>query len=172
MPISAYVVAAIAFLLFGIILPSKITLSLIDKLFPHWPRHQQFVLRSLLRSPRAVFSSLKMARDEMHNICALSSVDVRNAESVKKEEDLISDTADEVRTTRDVLKIHAKKIWAFYAFEEDGWVREQGRLEAFRALKEGGGAANYEGMKVLPGEGVGEVVFGDDVPHDFCISKS
>jgi len=111
-----------------------------------------------------------MARDEMRTICSLSSVGVSHGESVKREGDLIDDAADEVRTMRDVLKANARKIWAFYAFEEDGWVLEQGRFEAFRALREGGGAANYEGMKVISGEGVGEIVFGDDVPHDFCIN--
>ena len=113
-----------------------------------------------------------MAQDEMYSIRALSGVSVSHGESLKKEEGLVEEAGDETETTRNVLKNHAKKIWVFYAFEGDGWVREQGRFETFRALREGGGAANYEGVKVLSGEGIGEVVFGEDVPHDFCISMS
>ncbi|KAF8338272.1 uncharacterized protein EI90DRAFT_3042343 [Cantharellus anzutake] len=166
-PISAYIFAALAFVLFSVILPPKITISLIKILFSQWPQHQQFVLRSLLRSPRAVFSSLKLARDEMRIIRALAGAGISSGEGV---EERASKAAIGIQTTRDVLRVHAKRIWVYYAFEGDGWVDERERLETFRALREGGGAANYERLKASSGEGIGEVVFGDDVPHDFCIN--
>lgn len=65
----------------------------------------------------------------------------------------------------DILRTHAPRIWVYFA-EHDDWVGDKGRVDVYRALKEGGGAFNAGN-----GLGAGEAVFGSGVPHDFCISE-
>ena len=160
-PPAPYVLAALSWLLCVIILPAPIILSIVGFLFPHWPRHQLYVLRSFLRSPRAVFSALAMARHEMRTVHSLSSTGIGV-----------------------VLQQESRRIWAYYG-DADDWVPVRMAESAYKILREAGGARTRQEVAAEKGKGkfqggtrrkwlegvCGEVVFGTGIPHDFCISK-
>ncbi|KAF9508242.1 hypothetical protein BS47DRAFT_239743 [Hydnum rufescens UP504] len=176
--VSAYILAAVVAVFFVYLFPAPLTLRLCEALFPIFPRSQLYVLRSLICSPRTVFSALRMARDEMRIIKGIQDLpsyddppleegeEIRTSGGGTKGEKEESWGMGEGGAVADVLRTNAKGIWVYFA-ERDNWVGEKGRVEIYRALKEGGGAFD-EGM----GNGSGEAVFGSDgVPHDFCISE-
>ena len=143
------------------ILPAPIILSIIGFIFPHWPRHQLYVLRSFLRSPRAVFSSLTMARHEILTVGSLASTNVG-----------------------DVLRQESRRIWVYYG-DSDKWVPDRMAETVYKILREAGGAKTRQEVAAEKGRGrfqggtrrkwlegvCGEVVFGAGIPHDFCISE-
>ncbi|KAF8498005.1 hypothetical protein JB92DRAFT_2817469 [Gautieria morchelliformis] len=79
------------------VLIRPISAPVLSVLFPSWPPHQKAVLHSLLSSPRAIFSCLTMASDEMRVI-----------------------TAPNISCLQD----HSSKLWLFYAAKDD-WVGKE-----------------------------------------------
>lgn len=162
---SAIILSALSYVLFSILVPNTLLLYLLTKLFANWPRHQLYVLRDFLSSPRAIYSALRMGRDELRTITSLSSLD-------------------------DTLKQEAKKIWVYFG-DNDRWVPESSAKEVFQVLREAGGAktkaevvrrigksrfhANSDNAQTNESEWndqvAGEVIFGTGIPHDFCISE-
>src|SRR5882762_300236 len=72
-------------------------LSILALLFRSWPVDQLFILRSLLRSPSAIFHSLMIANEEM---CVIHDIDTM----------LLHELHDQ--------------LWFYYA-ETDAWIGEQ-----------------------------------------------
>lgn len=161
----AIFLSAVSYLVFSILLPNSFLLYLLTKLFPHWPRHQLYVLRDFLSSPRAIYSALRMGRDELRTITSISTLDT-------------------------TLKLEAKKIWVYFG-DNDRWVPENSAKKVFQVLRESGGARTKAEVVRRIGNSrfhangdcgqnesewkdhvAGEVVFGTGIPHDYCISES
>lgn len=113
-----------------------------------------------------------MGRHEMLTLCSLHSPSSPNGGP----------------SVADILKHEARRIWVYYG-DGDQWVPEHSAKEVFAVLRENGGARSelevaadvVKGSRFQSGssakarrkwlDGVcGEVVFGSEVPHDFCIS--
>lgn len=85
-----------------------------------------------------------------------------------------------------VLMEESRRVWAYYG-DSDGWVPDKHAKEVYMILRENGGAKTRQEVAADKGKGkyqsgaatrrkwlegvCGEVVFGTDVPHDFCISE-
>ncbi|KAI0062556.1 hypothetical protein BV25DRAFT_1870311 [Artomyces pyxidatus] len=87
------------------VLVRSLPLRILSVLFPGWPDAQLLVLRTLLRSPSAIYTVLTLANNEIETIREL-------------------DVA--------VLDQHVEHLWLYFA-EDDDWVGEQ-REHILRAL--------------------------------------
>ncbi|KAF8323270.1 hypothetical protein DL93DRAFT_2162444 [Clavulina sp. PMI_390] len=171
---TAYILTALSYIISIILYPSWL-LGLIGLFYGTWPLNQQYVLRSFLRSPRAVFSALTMGGEEMKIVLSLEAPTSLSRSSV-------------VAPVADILRHEAKRIWVYFG-DGDDWLTERGAKEVFSLLRQNGGAlsdgevgrkrskgkfhrSSKAGSRGRPWwQGVsGEVVFGTDIPHDFCIN--